>query len=184
MSLQNVPWNIPITELNDHLELAGVEPLEREGVVSVLDTATCTALVAALRQSVSRARVDAPPVERWMMASQALYMDDDGSEAARWHEENFWQNLTRIVNGCYSQVLLGDLSEFPFFIELLEHQPAGHLVEMATDVLCHYVDPSHGLDAPRLIQRAGEWWRASSTRRRDVDSAELEVFSADPAPRR
>jgi hypothetical protein len=59
--------------------------------------------------------------------------------------------------------MLGDLSEFPLFIELLHYQPAGHLAEMATDVLRHYVDPSHELDTPHLVQRAKEWWQANES---------------------
>lgn len=155
------PWAISIAELNGYLELAGAEPLQLDGVTSALDMTTRAALVQALGESVRRARAIAPPVEQWMAASQALFMNDDGSPAARQREQDFWQSLTRIVNGCYAQILLGDLSEFPFFIELLRHQPAGHLVEMAADVARHYVDPSRQLDSPRLIQRAEEWFQAN-----------------------
>ena len=156
----DAPWGIPITELNGYLELAGVEPVNRDGLAHALDAATRAALAQALRDSVLRVRAMAPPVEQWLAASYSLVMDDDGSAVARQREDDFWRNLTCIVNGCYARVLLGDLSAFPFFVELLEHQPAGHLVEMASDVVCHYVDPARELDAPRLIQRAQEWFHA------------------------
>jgi hypothetical protein len=163
----DIPWDIPTAELNAPLRAAGVEPGSQDDrtlrAARNLDLQTRMALVTALRESVRRARVDAPPVERWLTASQSLFMDDNGSEAARQREDAFWQNLTCIVNGCLAQILLGDLSEFPFFIGLLEHQPAGHLIEMATDVLRHYVDPSGELDTPQLIRRAEEWWQSFSS---------------------
>ena len=154
-----VPWAISIADLNGYLALAGVEPVQRDGVASGLDMAERAALAQSLGESVRRARAMSPPVEHWMATSQSLFMNDDGGAAARQREQDFWQSLTHIVNGCYAQILLGDLSEFPFFIELLRCQPAGHLVEMATDVACHYVDPSRDLDLPRLIQRADEWFQ-------------------------
>jgi hypothetical protein len=154
------PWAISIAELNGYLELAGVEPFPREGAASDLDTATRVALAQALSESVRRARAIAPPVKQWLAASHSLVMGDDGSAAARQRQDDFWRSLTRIVSGCYARILVGDLSAFPFFVELLEHQPAGHLVEMATDVICRYVDPLRELDAPRLIQRAQEWFHA------------------------
>jgi hypothetical protein len=161
MSFSDPPWNVPITDLNDNLRAAGVEPAQQDGAqfISELSVEVRTALASALSERVRLARNDAPPVERWMAASQELFMNDDGGEAARQREDLFWQSLTCIVHGCLSLVMLGDLSEFPFFIDLLKHQPAAHLIEMATDVLCRYVDPSHELDAPRLIQRADEWFQ-------------------------
>ena len=127
----DTPWDIPLAELNDHLRMAGVEPVTpgEAGMLSArdLDMPTRAALVAALRESVRRAREIAPPVEDWMAASEALVLNDDGSERAREQADTFWQSLTQIVNGCLALRCLGDLSEFPFFIELLRHQPAGHL---------------------------------------------------------
>ena len=157
----DLPWNVPTADLNEHLRLAGIEPVRRDGVSSArdLDLPTRESLVSVLRDCVCRARADAPPVEQWAAASQSLFMNYDFSEAARQRQDAFWLNLTRIVNGCYAQVVLGDLSEFPFFVELLKYQPAGHLIEMSTSVLCHYVDLSGALDAPQLIQRAEEWYR-------------------------
>ena len=158
MSL-DIAWDISLERLDEHLRLAGIEPVRRDGVSSArdLDPPTRESLVSALRDCVRRARADAPPVEQWTAVSQSVFMNYDFSEAARQREDAFWLNLTRVVNGCYAQVVLGDLSEFPFFVELLKHQPAGHLVEMSLDVLRHYVDPSGALDAPQLIQRAEEW---------------------------
>jgi len=153
-------WQVSIAELNDTVRLAGVEPASRAGVVSArdLDLPTRIALVEALRESVRRARESAPPVEQWLTASASIVLNDDGGEAAQEKADAFWRCLTQIVNGCQSLVMLGDLSEFPFFIELLMHPPSGHLIELATDVLRRTVDPSHELDTPRLIQRAEEWW--------------------------
>jgi hypothetical protein len=158
----HMPWAISVADLNSYLTSAGVEPVQRDGLASGLDMAARAALAQSLGESVRRARAIAPPVEQWMAASQALFMNNDGSAAARQREQDFWQSLTHIVNGCYAQILLGDLSEFPFFIELLRRQPAGHLVEMATGVARHYVDPSRELDAPQLLQRAQEWWDSLS----------------------
>jgi hypothetical protein len=157
----DAPWQVTIAELNDTVRLAGVEPASRAGVVSArdLDLPTRIALAEALHESVRCARASAPPVEQWLAASESIVLNDDGGEAAQEKADAFWRCLTQIVNGCQSLVMLGDLSEFPFFIKLLKHQPSGHLTEMATDVLCHMVDPSHGLDTPRLIQRAEEWWQ-------------------------
>jgi len=159
------PWDVPIAELDSYLRLAGVQPVSRDGVASArdLDGLARVALVKALRESVRRARMDAPPVAQWLTVSESIVLNDDGSEAAERKADTFWQCLTRIVNGCQAQIFLGDRSEFPFFIELLEQQPSGHLVEMATDVLRHAVDPSHELDTPRLIERAQEWWRTIQT---------------------
>ena len=161
----DAPWQVSIAELNDTVRLAGVEPASRTSVVSAhdLDLPTRIALVEALHESVRRARASAPPVEQWLAASESIVLNDDGGEAAQEKADAFWHCLTLIVNGCQSLVMLGDLSEFPFFIELLKHQPSGHLTELATDVLCHLVDPSHELDTPRLIQRAEEWWQTSQT---------------------
>jgi len=154
-----------MAELNDCLRLAGAEPITLDAVQSArdLDGPARVALVKALRESVRRARMDAPPVEQWLAVSESIVLNDDGSEAAERKTDTFWQCLTRIVNGCQAQIFLGDLSEFPFFIELLKQQPSGHLVGMATDVLRHAVDPSHELDTPRLIQRAQEWWQTIQT---------------------
>ena len=158
-------WQVSIAELNDTVRLAGVEPASRAGVVSArdLDLPTRIALVQALHESVRRARSSAPPVEQWLTASESIVLNDDGGEAAQEKADAFWRCLTQIVNGCQSLVILGDRSEFPFFIELLKYQPSGHLTEAAKDVLCHTVDPSHELDAPQLIQRAQEWWQTSQT---------------------
>ena len=155
----DAPWQVSIAELNGYVCLAGVKPASRAGVVSArdLDLPTRIALVEALRESVRRARASAPPVEQWLTASESIVLNDDGGEAALEKADAFWRCLTLIVNGCQSLVMLGDLSEFPFFVELLKHQPAGHLVEMSLDVLRHYVDPSGALDAPQLIRRAEEW---------------------------
>ena len=159
------PWDVSIVDLNNLLRAAGVGPVTLSGVQSArdLDWTTRVALVNALRGSVRQARVDAPPVERWLAVSESIVLNDDGSDAAQQKTDAFWLRLTRIVNGCQAQILLGDLSEFPFFIELLKHQPSGHLVEMAAGVLRRTVDPSHELDTPQLIQRAQEWWRAIQT---------------------
>ena len=159
------PWDVSIVDLNNLLRAAGVGPVTLNGVQSArdLDWTTRVALVNASRESVRQARVDAPPVEQWLTVSESIVLNDDGSEAAERKADTFWQCLTRIVNGCQAQIFLGDLSEFPFFIELLEHQLSGHLVEMAADVLRRTVDPSHELDTPQLIQRAQEWWRAIQT---------------------
>jgi hypothetical protein len=156
----DTPWDISIGELDDGLRLAGVEPvtLNRSQSARDLDLTTRVALVEALRESVHRAQVDAPPVEKWLTVSESLVLNDDGSETTQQKTDAFWLCLTQIVNGCLALVMLGDLSEFPFFVELLKHQPSGYLIEMATDVLRHTVDPSYELDTPRLIQRAEEWW--------------------------
>lgn len=161
----DTPWDVSIAELNDCLRLAGAEPVTLDAFHSArdLDWPARVALVQALRESVRRARMDAPPVEQWLTVSESIVLNDDGSEAAERKTDTFWLCLTRIVNGCQAQILLGDLSEFPFFIELLKQQPSGHLVEMATDVLRHAVDPSHELDTPGLIQRAQEWWQTIRT---------------------
>jgi hypothetical protein len=161
----DAPWQVSIAELNDTVRLAGVEPASRTGVVSArdLDLPTRIALVKALHESVRRARASAPPVEQWLTASESIVLNDDGGEAAQQKTDAFWLCLTQIVNGCQALVMLGDLSEFPFFIELLKHQPSGHLTEMGADVLRHYVDPSHALDTSRLIQRAQEWRQTASS---------------------
>ena len=158
-------WQVSIAELNGYVCLAGVKPASRAGVVSArdLDLPTRIALAEALHESVRHARSSAPPVEQWLTASESIVLNDDGGEAAQEKADAFWRCLTQIVNGCQSLVMLGDLSEFPFFIELLKHQPSGHLTELATDVLCHMVDPSRELDTPRLIQRADEWWQTLQT---------------------
>jgi len=155
-----VPWQVPIAELNGYLRLAGVEPTGQDGIVSArdLDLPTRVALVEALHRSVRCARASAPPVDKWLAASESLVLNDDGSEAARQKADVFWLGLTHIVSGCQALVMLGDLSELPFFIELLKHQPAGHLTELAADVLRHTVDPSHELDTPHLIRQAEDWW--------------------------
>jgi len=157
-------WDVPLGELNNYLRAAGVEPITLQDVRACsareLDEPTRSRLALALRRIVHLARADAPPVAEWFTASESLLMNDDGSQAARQRADRFWSNLTQIVNGGLALVMLGDLSEFPLFVELLRHQPAGHLAEMATDVLSHYVDPSRELDTQRLIQRAEEWWRA------------------------
>ena len=160
------PWDIPIAELDSYLRLAGVQPVSRDDVASArdLDGPARVALVKALRESVRQARMDAPPVEQWLTVSESIVLNDDGSEAAARKADTFWQCLTRIVNGCRALIFLGDLSEFPFFIELLRHQPAGHLVEMAAGVARHYVDPSGELDAPQLLRRAQEWWNSLSVK--------------------
>ena len=157
----DAPWAVSIVELDDCLRAAGVELVRHDDVLSIrdLDEATRTALVATLRELVRRARESVPPVEGWLAASQALFMNDDGTQATRQRQDAFWLSLTQIVDGCLALVMLGDLAEIPFFIELLKHQPAGHLIEMATDVLCHYVDPSHELDTSQLIQRVDEWYQ-------------------------
>lgn len=158
-------WDAPLSELNGYLRAAGVEPFTPQDIQArsarELDTPTRSRLALALRRVVRQARADAPPVAEWFAASESLLMNDDGSQATRQRADQFWSNLTQIVNGCLALVTLGDLAGFPLFIELLRHQPAGHLAEMATDVLSHYVDPSRELDTPHLIQRAEEWWRAN-----------------------
>jgi hypothetical protein len=158
MALQ-APWQVSIAELNGYLRLAGVEPMSQDGAVSArdLDLPTRVALVEALHRSVSCAREGAPPVNKWLAASESLVLDDDGSEAAQQKVDAFWLRLTHIVAGCQALVMLGDLSELPFFIELLKHQPAGHLAELAADVLHRTVDPSHKLDTPHLIRQAEDW---------------------------
>jgi hypothetical protein len=163
MSFSDSLWNTPIADLNDNLRAAGVEPARQDGaqLVSDLSVELRTALACSLRERICLARRDTPPVERWMVASQELYLNDDASETARQREEAFWQNLTCIVHGCLALVMLGDLAELTFFVELLRHEPAGHLVEMATDVLRHYVDPTGVLEGPQLLRRAEEWLRAT-----------------------
>ena len=152
-------------DLNNTLRAAGVEPVPLNRVQSArdLDRATRVTLVKALRVSVRRARVDTPPVEKWLTVSESIVLNDDGGEAAQQKTDEFWLCLTQIVNGCQALVMLGDLSEFPFFVELLKHQPSGHLTELAADVLRRYVDPSHKLDTPQLIQHAKEWWHTIRT---------------------
>jgi hypothetical protein len=161
----DIPWDVSSAKLDNLLRQAGVQPVSRQGVASLrdLDLPTRVALVEALRKSVRRARMDAQPVEQWLKASESVVLNDDGSEAAQQRADAFWQSLTQIVNGCQSLVMLGDLSEFPFFIELLKHQPSGHLTGLAADVLHHYVDPSHKLDSPQLLQHAEEWWHTIQT---------------------
>jgi len=160
-------WDVPLGELNNYLRAAGVEPITLQDVRACsareLDEPTRSRLALALRRIVHLARADAPPVAEWFTASESLLMNDDGSQAVRQRADRFWSNLTQIVNGGLALVMLGDLSEFPLFIELLHYQPAGHLAEMATDVLRHYVDPSHELDTPHLVQRAKEWWQANES---------------------
>jgi hypothetical protein len=157
------PWDIPLAELNDHLRMAGVKPAtpEKAGMLSArdLDLPTRTALVAALRESVRHARQASPPVEDWLAASEALVLNDDGSDRAREQADRFWSGLTQRVYGSLALAALGDLSEFPVFIELLRHQPAGHLTELAADVVRHTIDPRRELDMPDLLQRAEEWWQ-------------------------
>ncbi len=155
------PWNVSLLDLNNLLRAAGVEPVTLNAVQSArdLDWTTRVTLVKALHESVRRARMDAPPVNQWLTASEAIVLDDDGSEAAQRQADVFWQRLTQIVNGCQALVTLGDLSEIPFFIELLKHQPAGHLSELAADVLRRTLDLSRELDTSRLIERAEEWYR-------------------------
>jgi hypothetical protein len=155
-------WQVSIAELNSYLRRAGVEPMSQDGVVSArdLDLLTRVALVEALHRSVRCARESAPPVDKWLAASESLVLNDDGSEATRQKADAFWLSLTHIVSGCQALVMLGDLSELPFFIELLKHQPAGHLTELAADVLRHTVDPTHELDTPHLIRRAEDWWNS------------------------
>ncbi len=147
-------------DLNNAMRAAGIEPAPLNRVQSTrdLDGATRVMLVKALRESVRRARVDAPPVEKWLTVSESIVLNDDGGEASQQKTDAFWLCLTRIVNGCQALVMLGDLSEFPFFVELLKHQPSGHLTELAADVLRRYVDPSHKLDTLQLVQHAREWW--------------------------
>jgi len=165
----DTPWDIPLAELNDHLLMAGVKPVTRGKVEKLsardLDLPTRTALVAALRESVRHARQASPPVEEWFAASEALVLNDDGSDRAREQADRFWTGLTQRVYGSLALAALGDLSEFSVFIELLRHEPAGHLTELATDVVRHYIDPRHELDVSSLLQRAEEWWqRLSSTK--------------------
>ena len=93
--------------------------------------------------------------------------DDDGSDRAREQADRFWSCLTQRVYGSLALAALGDLSEFPVFIELLRHQPAGHLTELAAEVLRHYVDPRRELDTPHLIQRAEEWFSSTGEMRAD-----------------
>jgi hypothetical protein len=157
----DIPWDIPLAELNDYLCMAGVEPVTpgEAGTLSArdLDMPTRAALVATLRESVRHARLASPPVQDWLAASEALVLNDDGSDRAREQADRFWSCLTQIVHGSLALAALGDLSEFPVFIELLRHQPAGHLTELATDVVSHSVDPRRELDVPGLVQRAEEW---------------------------
>ena len=160
----DTPWGISLAELNGHLRLAGIEPVtpDEAGTLSALDldAPTRAALATALRESVRHARQAAPPVKDWLAASEALVLNDDGSETAGKKADLFWSRLAQIVYGSLALTELGDLSESPFFIELLRDQPAGHLTELAADVMRHYVDPRRELDTPHLIQRAEEWWRA------------------------
>ncbi len=164
----DTPWDVPLAELNDHLRMAGVEsvkPSEAGTLVRDLDVPTHATLVAALRESVRRARQASPPVEEWFTASEALVLNDDGSDRARERADKFWLGLTQRVYGSLALAELGDLSEFPVFIELLRHQPAGHLTELAADVVRHYIDPRDELDESGLLQRAEEWWqRLGSTK--------------------
>jgi hypothetical protein len=166
------PWDIPLAELNDHLRLAGVEPATRgEGgaLARDLDLPTRAALVAALRESVRHARQALPPVEEWFAASEALVLNDDGSDRAREQADRFWSGLTQRVYGSLALTELGDLSEFPVFIELLRHQPAGHLTELAADVVRHTVNPHCERDVPDLHQCAEDWWRGiASTMKREA----------------
>jgi hypothetical protein len=159
----DTPWDIPLAELNNHLRMAGVEPVTpgEAGTLSArdLDMPTRAALVAALRESVRHARQASPPVKDWLAVSEALLLNDDGSDRAREQADRFWSCLTQRVYGSLALAALGNLSEFPVFIELLRHQPAGHLTELAADVMRHYVDPRRELDVPALIQRAEEWWQ-------------------------
>ncbi len=165
----DTPWDIPLAELNDHLRMAGVEPVMQRNVEKLsardLDLPTRTALVAALRESVRRARQASPPVEEWFAASEALVLNDDGSDRAREQANKFWLGLTQRVYGSLALAELGDLSEFPVFIELLRHQPAGHLTELAADVARHYVDPRRELDVPDLLQYAEEWFSSTIDKR-------------------
>jgi hypothetical protein len=157
-------WDAPLDELNGYLRAAGVEPVTQDiqaRSARELDAPARSRLALALRRVVSQARTEAPPVAEWFTASESLLMNDDGSQAARLRADRFWSSLTCIVNGGLALVMLGDLSEFPLFVELLRYQPAGHLAEMATGVLSHYVDPSRELDAQRLTQRAQEWLQAN-----------------------
>ena len=167
----DTPWDIPLDELNDHLRMAGVEPVTpgEAGMLSArdLDLLTRAALVAALRESVRHARQASPPVEDWLAASEALVLNDDGSDRAREQADRFWSCLTQRVYGSLALAALEDLSEFPVFIELLRHQPAGHLTELAAEVLRHYVDPHRELDTPHLIQRAEEWFPSTGEMRAD-----------------
>jgi hypothetical protein len=160
----DTPWDISLAELNSHLRLAGVEPVtpDEAGTLSALDldAPTRAALATVLRESVRHARQASPPVKDWLAASEALVLNDDGSEAAGKKADLFWSRLAQIVHGSLALTELGDLSESPFFIELLRDQPAGHLTELAADVMRHYVDPCRELDVPDLIRRAEEWWRA------------------------
>jgi hypothetical protein len=166
-------WELAIAELDGYVREAGVEPVAAGGAQFArdLDPSARAALVSSLREVVRQARVNAPPVEHWLTASQDLFMGDDGTAAALERAEQFWGRLTHIVNGCLALVMLGDLSEFPFFVELLKVRPAGHLIEMSTEVLRHYVDPARELDAPRLVQRAEEWFQTR------------QAFPADGPPR-
>jgi sugar phosphate isomerase/epimerase len=158
----DIAWDVSLGKLDEHLRRAGIEPVRREGISSVrdLDAPTREALIESLRASVRRARMDAPPVNKWLAASESLVLNDDGSEAALQKADAFWLRLTHIVAGCQALAMLGDVSEFPFFIELLKHQPAGHLAELAADVLRRTVDPSHELDTPHLIRQAEDWWNS------------------------
>ena len=162
------PWDIPLAELNDHLRMAGVEPVkpgEAGTLVRDLDVPTRATLVAALRESVRHARQASPPVEEWFAASESLVLNDDGSDRAREQADRFWSDITQRVYGSLALTELGDLSEFPVFIELLRHEPAGHLTELAADVVRHYIDPRDELDESGLLQRAEEWWqRLGSTK--------------------
>jgi len=167
----DTPWDIPLDELNGHLRMAGVEPVTpgKAGAFAArdLDGPTRAALVAALREAVRHARQASPPVQDWLAASEALVLNDDGSDRAREQADGFWSCLTQRVYGSLALAALGDLSEFPVFIELLRHQPAGHLAELATDVVSHYVDPRRELDTPHLIQRAEEWFSSTGDMRVD-----------------
>ena len=159
----DTPWDIPLAELNDHLRMASVEPVTpgEAGTLAArdLDMPTRTALVAALRESVRHARQASPPVEDWLATSEALVLNDDGSDRAHEQADRFWSCLTQRVYGSLALVALGDPSEFPVFIELLRHQPAGHLTELAADVMRHTIDPRRELDMPDLLRRAEEWWQ-------------------------
>jgi len=169
----DTPWDVPLAELNGYLRMASVEPVMpgEAGTHSVrdLDLPTRAALVAALRESVRHARQASPPVQEWFAASEALVLNDDGSDRAREQADRFWSGLTQRVYGSLALAALGDLSEFPVFIELLRHQPAGHLTELAADVMRHTIDPRGELDEPDLLRHAEEWWHGiASTMEREA----------------
>ncbi len=161
----DVAWDVPVAEILAQLKTVGIElapPPEKiaaEATLRDLHQPVRAAWAADLRESVVRARSGAPPVRDWSAVAERLILEDVGSTAVQDRADEFWLSLGQIVYGSRALVCLGDLSEFPFFIDLLRFDPAGHLAELATDILSHYVDARHELQPLALIGQAQAWWQ-------------------------